>query len=116
MAYLRSAGLFEVNAPSIVRGIFPEPGGDDLDEEALAVEDLLDLGDALERARPVEVGRDDVVVVELDGVESEFLVGLELAGVLHLLADRRAEGVGAGADVPGSEGEAVLGGGLRRSS
>ena len=59
--------------------IFPEPRGDDLDEEPLAVEDLLDLGDALLRAGPVEVGRHDVVVVELDGVEAELLVGLELA-------------------------------------
>ena len=38
----------------------------------------------------------------------EFLVGLELAGVLHLLADRRAERVGPGADVPGAEREPVL--------
>ena len=96
--------------------IFPEPGGDDLDEQALAVEDLLDLGDPLERARPVEVGRDDVVVVELDGVEAELLVRLELAGELHLLADRRAERVGAGADVPGAEGEAVLWSGVRLDS
>ena len=90
--------------------VFPEPGGDDLDEQALAVEDLLDLGDPLERARPVEVGRDDVVVVELDAVEAQLLVRLELAGVLHLLADRRPERVGPGADVPGAEGEAVRGG------
>src|SRR5262249_48244116 len=38
------------------------------------------------------------------------LIGLELAGVLHLLADRRPERVGPGADVPGAEGEAVRGG------
>ena len=67
-----------MNAPSIGAGIFPEPGRDDLDEQPFAVEDLLDLGHALERARPVEVGRHDVVVVELHGVEAQLLVRLEL--------------------------------------
>src|SRR5262249_14114418 len=88
-------------------GILPEPGRNDLDEQPFAIEDLLDLGDPLERAGPVEVGRDDVVVVELDGVESELLVSPELTSELHLGADGRAERVGPGADVPGAEGEAV---------
>ena len=64
-AYCRSAGLFDGERPVDRPRIFPEPGGDDLDKQPLAVEDLLDLGDAPLRARPVEVGRHDVVVVKL---------------------------------------------------
>ena len=92
-------------------GVFPEPGGDDLDEEALAVEDLLDGGDPLLLGGPVEAVGDDVVVVELDGVEAEFLERLQLATVLDLVPDGRAERVGAGADVPGAERETILRGG-----
>ena len=83
--------------------IFPEPRGDDLDEQPFAVEDPLDGGDPFLGVGPVEIGRHDVVVVELDGVESQLLVGFELLRVFHLLADRRSERVSAGADVPGPE-------------
>jgi len=89
--------------------IFPEPGSDDLDEEALAVEDLLDVGHASLGTWPIEVRRHDVIVVELHGVETQFLVSSEFAGVNHLLADGWPERVGARADVPRAEGETVSG-------
>ena len=54
--------------------MFPQARGDELAEQPLAVEDLLDLGDPLECAGPIQVGRDDVIVMELDGVESELVV------------------------------------------
>src|SRR5207249_2749044 len=56
-----------------------------------------------------QVGRHDVVVVTLNAVEAELLVLADLGGEGHLLADGGAEGVGAGADVPRAEGEAVGG-------
>src|SRR5262249_47995383 len=49
------------------------------------------------------------VVVELNAVEAELLVFAELAGEGDFLTDFRAERVAAGADVPGAEGEPVLG-------
>ena len=92
--------------------VFPQARGDELAEEPLAVEDLLDLGRRLHERLRVGVdlvGRHDVVVVELDAVEAELLVLADLGGEGDFLADGRAEGVGAGADVPGAEGEAVGG-------
>ena len=83
--------------------IFPEPRRDDLDEEPLAVENLLDLRDPFLGAGPVQIGRHDVIVVKLDGVKSQLLVCLQLLRELHLLADGRPERVGTRADVPGTE-------------
>ena len=42
-----------------------------------------------------QVGRHDVVVVELHAVEAELLVFADLVGEGDLVADRRAERVGA---------------------
>src|SRR5207244_6179377 len=42
--------------------------------------------------------------------EAQLLVRLELAGEVQLPAGRRAERVGAGADVPGAERKAILSG------
>src|SRR5262245_64263128 len=47
--------------------------------------------------------------MKLNGVESQFLVCLELAGILRLLAHRRPEGIGTGADVPGAKRKPILG-------
>src|SRR5207248_8235457 len=90
-------------------GVLPQPGRDEFAEQALAVEQFLDLGSAALAARRVKVGLDHVVVVELHAVEAELLVLAHLGGEGDLLARRRAERIGAGADVPGAEGEAVGG-------
>src|SRR5262249_38428036 len=79
-------------------------------EQAFAVEDLFQLGSGLGdrlRVGVDQVGRHSVVVVELHAVEAELLVLAELAGEGQLLANRRPERVGAGADVPGTEGESI---------
>ena len=80
IAYCRSAGLLDGERAVDGPRIFPEPGGDDLDEEPFAVEDLLDLVHATEGAGPVQVGRHDVVVVKLHGIEAQFLVSPAACG------------------------------------
>ena len=65
-------------------GMLPQARGDELAEEPLAVEHLLDLGDPFHRLREIEVGRHDVVIVELHAVEAELLVFLDLGGELHI--------------------------------
>src|SRR5262249_21263132 len=88
--------------------VFPEARGHELGEQALAVEDLLQLrGALLERRRVLVDVRHGVVVVKLHAVEAEFPVLAQLGGEGDLLADLGAERVAAGADVPGAEGEAV---------
>ena len=62
------------------------------------------------RGREVVHPRHDVVIVELHAVEAERLVEREFLLVREGLADFGAERVGAFADVPGAEGEAVFGG------
>src|SRR5207244_626959 len=89
--------------------IFPEPGGDDLDEKPFAVKNPLDLSNALDGAGPVEIRWYDIVVVKLHGVEAQFFVGLELARVFHLPANGWPEGVGTRADVPGAKGKTIFG-------
>src|SRR5206468_6571174 len=65
------------------------------------------LSDAFHGFGGAQVGGHDVVIVELHAVEPELLVFLDLGGKGHFLAHRRAERVGAHADVPGAEGETV---------
>ena len=76
-------------------GMLPEARGEELAEQALVVEHLLDLGDATLRLGGAKVGGNDVVVVELDAVEAEFLVFADLGGEGDFVADGRAERVGA---------------------
>ena len=91
-------------------GMLPEARGQELAEQALVVEYLLNLGDAALRFSGREFGGDYVVVVELHAVEAELLVFADLGREGDLGANRRAERVGAGADVPGAEGETVSSG------
>lgn len=89
-------------------GVFPQSGGDDFDEQAFAVEDRLDRGDTFLGGVPIEIGGNDIVVVKLHGVEAEFFVGSKFIGEREFGANGRAERIGAGADIPGAEREAIL--------
>src|SRR5207244_4480763 len=87
--------------------VFPQAWRDELAEEALIVEHLLDLATGVGSRRGRQVGRADVVVVTLHAIETELLVLADLGRESDLVANGRAERVGAGADIPGTEGEAV---------
>ena len=107
MAYLRSAALLEVKPPSMVSGCSQRRGAMNSQNSPSPSSIFLTLATPFCVSAGVEVGGDDVVVVELHAVEAELLVFADLGGEGDFLADRRAERIGAGADVPGAEGEAV---------
>lgn len=88
--------------------VFPQSGSDDLDKEPFAVEDGLDRGDSLLGGAPIKIGGNDIVVVKLNGVETEFFVRSEFIGEGEFGSNGGAEWIGAGADIPGAEREAIL--------
>src|SRR5262249_27092461 len=94
--------------------MLPQARRDELAEQALAFEDFLDLRSASEGFGRRQVGLDNIIVVELHAVEAEVLVLAALGRKGDLLAHRRPKGVGAHADVPGTEREAI--GGLHQEN
>ncbi len=108
MAYLRSAGLLDVYPPSIVFGCSHRRGAMNSQNSPSSASIFLTWAAPRSRLGRRQVGGDDVVIVKLHAVEAELLVSADLLGEGDLCADRGAEGVCAGADVPRAKGEAII--------
>ena len=92
-------------------GVLPQPRGDELAEQALAVEHLLDLGDA----RSSSAGRSRSAGTTSSSwnwtpSKPSFLYSRILAASCTSLRTGGPNGIAAGGDVPGAEREAIAGG------
>src|SRR5262249_5864525 len=88
-------------------GMFPQARRDELAEKPFAFQHLADLGDIPFGFLGRQAKLDGVVIVELNAVEAEFAVFADFGGERQLLASRRTERIGAGADIPGAERESI---------
>src|SRR5579871_2046753 len=88
--------------------MFPKPRRDEFGEQALVVENLFQLGAAPSSLLNIPVGWANVVVVKLNPVKAEILILAQLDRKRQIRANGRAEGIGACADVPGSECESIF--------
>ena len=109
-AYLRSPASFDVKAPSTVRGSSQSRGAMISTNSPSPFKIRLTSATLfLVLAQSRSAGQ---ISSSWNWTASkpELLVGFELLGVFHLFADRGPERVSAGADVPGTKRELVLGG------